>query len=239
LPVGEPEADLSWRDYWNTETSIYVSARHKAVHDARVAADIARLLPKGSGVVLDHGCGEASAAGDIARRVERLLLCDGAPNVRARLQERYRGRPGFSVLAPEDIAREVADGSLDAVVANSLLQYLSREELGGLVDLWHRKLKPGGTLIIGDVIPPDLGALADARALLGFAVQGGFLFAALAGLVRTAFSDYRKLRAEVGLTTFSEAEFLALLDGAGFEPRRHRPNIGHNQARMTFIATRR
>ena len=230
---------MSWRDFWNRDTPIYANARHRAVHDARVAADIARLVPAGAKRALDHGCGDATSAEDVARRVEILHLCDGAPMVRAELEARYRSDPRIVVLAPEDIDGRIGDGTLDFVVANSLLQYVSREDLAGLLDLWHRKLAPGGRLVIGDVIPPDLGAASDALALLRFGWQGGFLFAGLFGLVRTAFSDYRKLRGELGLATYGETEFLALLEGAGFEPQRHRPNIGHNQARMTFLARRR
>ena len=73
------------------------------------------------------------------------------------------------------------------------------DEFRSLLSLWRRKLKEGGTLILADVISPATGPVDDVRALLGFAWQGGFLTAALAGLVRTALSDYRKLRQELGL----------------------------------------
>ena len=56
-------------------------------------------------------------------------------------------------------------------------------------------------------------------------------------IARTAASDYRKLRAELGFASYDEAEVLALLTEAGFSARRHHPNLGHNQARMAFLAT--
>jgi hypothetical protein len=62
------------------------------------------------------------------------------------------------------------------------------------------------------------------------------LLAALGGLVRTLFSDYRRLRARVGLTHYSEAGMLGLLSAAGFAAERAERNIGHNQARMAFVA---
>ena len=62
--------------------------------------------------------------------------------------------------------------------------------------------------------------------------------AALLGFVRTALSDYRKLRGELGFTTHEEAEMLALLSRHGFAAERSHPNFGHNQARMTFSARR-
>ncbi|MGL4810472.1 MAG: class I SAM-dependent methyltransferase [Beijerinckiaceae bacterium] len=229
----------SWREYWDGDSPVYVNERHKQLHDARVAQDIAALIPHDDAVVLDHGCGEARGALTMAQRCARLYLCDGAPNVRARVAERYRADARMQVLAPEDIETAIPDGALDMAVANSLLQYLSAADLDALLAQWHRKLKTGGVLVLGDVVPPDISPVTDALALLRFGYEGGFLLAAMGGLVRTALSDYRKIRGTLGLSMHTEADMLALLARHGFEPLRHRPNIGHNQARMTFVARKR
>ena len=81
---------------------------------------------------------------------------------------------------------------------------------------WQRKLKPGGRLVLGDILPPDLNPLTDAMALLRFGREGGFLMAALAGLIKTALSDYRKIRGALGLTCYHEADMMALLDHSRF-----------------------
>ena len=47
---------------------------------------------------------------------------------------------------------------------------------------------------------------------------------------------FRSKRAELGLSHYSENEMLAILYQAGFTPERHHPNLGHNQARMAFMA---
>jgi SAM-dependent methyltransferase len=226
---------MNWRDYWNQDTPIYVSDRHKALHYQLIASDIVALVPSPHAHVLDHGCGEALSAGRVAARCGRLYLCDAAPLVRERLEARFRGNPKIAVLAPEAV-EALQDGSLDLVVANSLLQYLSQDELRDLLRLWRGKLKPEGQLVLADVIPPDLGPVADAKALLAFGWKGGFAARAVLGLARTALSDYRKLRNELGLTTYAEPEMLELLRGEGLSGERRARNIGHNQARMTFVA---
>jgi len=226
---------VSWRDFWNRDTPIYVSERHKALHYAAIARDVAALVPAPDAVVLDHGCGEALSADDVAARCARLYLCDAAPLVRARLERRFGGEARITVLAPEDVG-SLPDASLDLIVANSLVQYLSRDELREALRLWRKKLRPAGRLVLADVIPPDLSPLADARALLGFAARDGFLKDALLGLARTAFSDYRRLRRDLGLARYGEDEMLGLLRADGFAAERRRPNLGHNQARMTFVA---
>jgi SAM-dependent methyltransferase len=226
---------MNWREYWNRDTPIYVGERHKVLHYQLVASDIAALVPSPEAHVLDHGCGEALSAGRVAARCGRLYLCDAAPLVRERLAARFGADPKIAVLAPEEVGR-LPDGSLDLVVANSLLQYLSRDELRGLLRLWRVKLKADGRLVLADVIPPGLSPLIDAKALLGFAWKGGFTARAVLGLVRTALSDYRKIRNALGLSTYAEGEMIALLRAEGFSAERLSKNIGHNQARMTFAA---
>ena len=88
------------------------------------------------------------------------------------------------------------------------------------------------------MIPPHVDVVADSLALLDFAYRGGFFLAALRGLALTFFSKYGRLRARVGLTTFTIPEMLRLLSIEGFEARRLDQNIGHNRARMTFIGKR-
>ena len=111
------------------------------------------------------------------------------------------------------------------------------DELTALFVLFLRLLRPGGLFILGDVIPPDVSAATDAMALLRFAAANGFFTAALAGLARTVvLTDYWRLRSDLGLTRYGEAAMLARLDAAGFAAERAATNIGHNQARMTFLA---
>ncbi len=137
--------------------------------------------------------------------------------------------------SPEQVAALPA-GSLDLIVMHSVAQYLSQEETDALFAQFKRLLKPGGLFILGDVIPPHVSPLADAAALLRFAAANGFLIAAFIGLVRTTFSDYPKLRAKLGLTLYEESAMTKKLEAAGFSAERAQKNIGHSQARMTFLA---
>lgn len=226
---------MSWRDFWNGEHAIYVSPRHKALHYRQIATDLISHVPASDAVVLDHGCGEALDAGRVAGHCGKLYLCEAAPSVRDKLRAMLGGKTNVAVVSPEEV-EALPDGTLDLVVANSLIQYLSEDELKRALATWLAKLKPGGELILADVIPPDLSALTDATELLGFAWRGGFFVAALGGLVRTVFSDYRKLRAQYGLSTYSAVGITALVEAAGFKGVTRRTNFGHNPHRMAFSA---
>jgi hypothetical protein len=67
-----------------------------------------------------------------------------------------------------------------------------------------------------------------------FALREGFLVPAFTGLVKTALSDYAKIRKTLGFSMYTEADMLSLLAAHGYRARRIQPNFGHNQARMTF-----
>jgi SAM-dependent methyltransferase len=224
-----------WRSFWDQPHSIYVNARHLDVHYRDIARAIIAQLPGPNARVLDHGCGEAIHADLVAARAAKLILCEAAPSVRARLQERFSANAGIEVLAPEEIDRLPA-GCIDLVVANSLVQYISPAELDRLLATWRRLLATDGVLIVADVIPPGVGVVTDTLALLRYAAANGFLLAAIVGLGRTMLSPYRKLRAKLGVSCYGEEEFLARLSAQGFAGERLAFNLEQNPARMTFRA---
>jgi SAM-dependent methyltransferase len=225
-----------WLAFWNSPNRIYVNDRHRDVHYRDVALQIRALVPSPSATVIDYGCGEATAAHLVAEAAGRLILSDGAPAVRAKLAASFGSDPKIAVLSPEEVAALPA-GCADLIVMNSVAQYLARAELDELLALFRRLLAPGGRLAVGDVIPPHTSAVTEVTALLRLAWSNGFVGAALLGLVRTLFSNYRALRTRLGLSHYGETEMLDLLRNAGFHAQRRHPNLEHNQERMTFLAT--
>lgn len=228
----------SWLRFWDCPHRIYVNDRHLRVHYGRIADEILSILPDRGGLtVLDFGCGEALDAARVAARVGRLYLYDAAPSVRARLQERFRDTPKITILDAADVAR-LADNSIDVIVVFSVVQYLDRAALPALLAQWRSQLAIGGLLVLADVIPPGARLVDDVNALMSTARAHGFLCAALWGLARTVISDYRRLRHEVGLATYSDREMLTLLANAGLPAKRHSRNLGFHPARHTYIARR-
>lgn len=227
---------MTWTEYWNGDTTIYANTRHKSVHYARIARDLVGCLPGPDARVVDYGCGDALSAHVVADACAHLCLCESAENTRSRLAERYAGQSNIDVISVQQF-EALEPATIDMVIANSVVQYLSPSAFAHFLAVCRDKLRPGGQLLLADVIPHDIGIIQDAAELLKFAAANGFLLAAGAGLVRSFFSSYRRVRQQLGLLQFDEAEILSLLDQAGFVARRRRPNIGHNQQRMTFMAT--
>jgi len=224
-----------WIDYYDSTHTIYASRLHRDLHFQLIAKDIIDYITSPDAVVLDYACGEALSAARVAEACGQLILAEPAPGVRGRLIARFAPNTKIRVRSLEDV-RKMAEKSIDLVVMNSVAQYMTAAELDAAFAVVKRLLKPGGRLVVGDILRPEVGMPRDVIALLRFAARHGFLKDALIGLVATALSDYRQLRAKVGLQRYSEAEMTAKLAAAGFTASRAHANIGHNPWRMTFVA---
>lgn len=230
------DARTPWLRFWDGDHSIYASERHRIVHYRRIADDLIAAIPSRDATVLDFGCGEALDAERIARACARLVLCEASSGIHARLVERFRDSRQIVVVRPDELGR-LDPGSVDLAVLNSVVQYLTRAELDDVLQRIRRVLRPRGRLLVGDVVPPGVPTSADVASLLRTAAHGGFLPAALLSLVRTFFSDYRRLRRDVGLATYDEAAMAGVLAANGFSAHRRAANIGFHARRMTFLAT--
>ncbi|WP_024507450.1 class I SAM-dependent methyltransferase [Bradyrhizobium sp. ARR65] len=224
-----------WIDYYDSTHTIYASKRHRDLHFKLIARDIIGYITAKDQVVLDYSCGEALFAANVAEACGLLILAEPAPGVRGRLIARYAPNTKIRVRSLEDV-RKMPENSVDLVVMNSVVQYMTPEELDSALDVVRKLLRPSGRLVIGDVLRPEVGMPMDIYALLRFAARHGFLKDALIGLLATALSDYRQLRSRVGLQRYGEADMIAKLAKRGFSAARAGHNIGHNPWRMTFVA---
>jgi SAM-dependent methyltransferase len=227
-------ASPEWISFYDSKHWIYVNARHRSAHYQRLADAFLQHAPAG-GVMLDFGCGESLFADRLAEPTARLILCEAAPNVRASLAGRFAGNDKIAVRKPEDV-EVMTPHSVDVIIMHSVAQYLSPQDLDRQLGVFRRLLRPGGLLVLSDILPRRLSAVTDAFDLLEFGAQEGFFWAAMFGLFRTYLSGYRRLRRSLGLARYNEDEIIAKLDAAGFSATRARPNIGHSTKRMTFLA---
>ncbi|MHB1216926.1 MAG: class I SAM-dependent methyltransferase [Alphaproteobacteria bacterium] len=223
----------SWTEFWGGKHSIYAGPRHVEAHFRRLMADLAAALPHRPGLrVLDYGSGDALGAPSLAARGHRISLYDAAVEVQTRIAQRYEGDPRITVLDEQALAS--SDGGFDAIIVSSVIQYIPHDALPATIARWHRLLAPGGILVVADVMRPDAGMAEDVADLLGFAWKEGFLPAALLGLARTFFSDYRRMRRKLGLARYTGQEFLSLLGRGGFQAEALPENPGPNRHRLGF-----
>src|SRR5947209_12532595 len=197
-----------WIDYYDSTHTIYASKLHRDLHFRLIAKDIIGYISSPDAVVLDYACGEALSAAKVADACGMLILAEPAPGVRGRLIARFAPNTKIRVRSLDDL-RNMTEKSVDLVVMNSVAQYMSPDELDFAFAVIKRLLRAGGRLVLGDVLRPEVGMARDVLALLRFSRTHGFLRDALIGLVSTALSDYRQLRARVGLQRYSEKAMIA------------------------------
>ena len=125
-----------WVAYYDSAHSIYVNARHRDVHYARLADAIVSHIPAPTAAVLDYGCGEALHADRVANAAGRLMLAEAGPAVRGRLIERFKQNRKITVIST-DRAATMLPQSFDMVVMHSVSQYLSLDEFDRTATLFH------------------------------------------------------------------------------------------------------
>ena len=226
----------SWLAYWNSANNSYVSERHKRAHYDVVFAGVRPHLPRGrDAVVLDWGCGEALAAERMASIAGTVLLYDAAISMRERLRQLHGAHPGIRILDDQELV-SVSAGTVNLVIVNSVIQYLSEEQVGEAFALFNALIKPDGRLLVGDVIIPGTPMLRHVTTFLGFALRHGFLPAAIAGLARTAASPYRRLQRDIGLKSYMPAQMIEVLARRGFVAQQLPANIAVSRHRAAYIA---
>jgi SAM-dependent methyltransferase len=222
--------------YWGAQNRIFSNERRKLAYYDMMFAGVQPYLPGLSGTVLDWGCGDALAAGRIADQAETVLLYDAAASTRYRLQARYRRHPRIRVLWNLSLD-EVASASVDLIVANSVVQSLSTEYFDDILRLFYLLLKPGGSVLLVDIVNPGAGTLNHAATFLHFAWSRGFLLSAIRAIVQTFAPPYRKLqRREVGLFTYTPAQMLDMLISRGFSAEKLSCNVVVNDLRSSYLA---
>ena len=218
----------SWSEFWETDTT-YACAKHKkVVEDETFRQQVSFLSSKD--VVLDFGCGE-SPKENLAEAVSELFLFGDAQEISKRLFSKYKGKKNINVVYGLDTST-----SFSIIFVCSVIQYLSKEEFTERLKYFRSVMKPGGRLIISDVIPKNISGLKELLTLLFVAAKNNFLKDAILNLFRMMKGEYGSLRKSHNLTKYDEDEIFALLQEAGFSPEIH-SNIGLNKDRYCVVSS--
>lgn len=194
-------------DYFNRDPGGYASDydRDTAVgYSFRVRRDrLLELLGKGSGRVLDIGCGPGVMTGNVLTRGWTYVGTDIAAGMIAEARRRFQDEPRAQFAVGDVGEINAPDATFDVVVAMGLVEYLSDE--GVALQEMRRVLKPGGRLLVS--LP---NWWSPAR------MWDRWLLAPLARLQRLL--KLRPSSTEVNHREYRPASYRALLRQCGFEP---------------------
>lgn len=104
-------------------------------------------------VVGDLGCGTGQVASALAPFVRQLIAVDRSGEMLQAARRRLRDLPSAEVRRGELEALPIGDSELDAATLILVLHHLP--DPGAALAEAHRALKPGGRLVIADMLPHD------------------------------------------------------------------------------------
>ena len=218
----------SWSQFWGTDTT-YACAKHKKIVEDQTLIQQLSFVSQND-VVLDFGCGE-SPKETLAEAVSELFLYGDAQEISNRLFSKYKGKNNINVVYGLDTST-----SFSIIFVCSVIQYLSKEEFTERLKYFRSVMKPGGRLIISDVIPKNISGFKELLTLLSIAAKNNFFMDAILNLFRMMKGEYGSLRKSHNLTKYDEDEIFALLQEAGFSPELH-SNIGLNKDRYCVVSS--
>ncbi len=180
------------------------------------AAVLAAASVRPGDQVLDIGCGTGQISLPLADQGARVLAIDASQTMINKLEElaEQRALIGFECLAMAIERLSLPAESVDVIVSSYALHYLRDTDKGRLVAASYHWLKPGGTLILADMMFGRGGTSHD-RAIIRTKV-GALAKKGIGGWWRIAKNSYRYLvRAQerpVSISTWA-----TMLARAGFK----------------------
>lgn len=195
--------DKNGSDYWKYW-------QHPAIGDRRWEAEaddlitrLCRLLrPMPEWKVLDYGCGQGLVAARLAPLVARLDLWDASAVAREQSRQTCQHLDNVCVLTHLSPQTEY-----DFILVSSVTQYLTEPELNEAVIAWKQLLRPGGRILVTDIIPPRRRVPSEIIDLLRFAVRYRVMTAMLVDGLRR-FPAYLRNSRQQPLTHYSPEWFV-------------------------------
>ena len=187
---------MNWIEYWS-QPGFDDEFRSKSLE--LYTGKIVELVSlKGDENVLDYGAGPGFLAQYLAPRVRHLVLMEPAEVLREKSMRDTASLRNVSHVDPrneESLTGCFAHHSFDLVLINSVIQYLSPGKTQRILLALHQSLKPGGTIVISDIVADDSSLLADLLSVMHFYRQ----WFPLRRFLRYVATEFRNLRKRSGL----------------------------------------
>jgi SAM-dependent methyltransferase len=233
------EAGLTAESMPGTWSAFWEQASHLHIHRVEAGDYLERLrraVPlRPTARVFDFGCGFGHVTALLAARVDSVGYWDAAGQMRAATAARMSECGDRA--APVDLSGpipEAAVAAFDLVLANSVVQYMSVDELAGWLPRWRSMLAPGGRIVLSDLPVPGASNVGEVVGMLRFAAGRGFLVRALWDAASEAWR-YSSSRSRTTLQRWAPEEFVRFAAGHGLAAGVLPANLTHRDRRYTVL----
>jgi ArsR family transcriptional regulator len=140
------------REYFSTVAGQWDQVRTD-LFGAGIDLHVALALIDPSATIGDLGCGSGHLSELLAPQVARLVAVDGSAEMADAARKRLSVHPNVDVRQGDLEQLPIGNNELDLAVLSLVLHYVA--EPGRVIAETHRVLKPGGRLIVLDMLPHD------------------------------------------------------------------------------------
>ncbi len=208
-----------WVHYWNHQTFIddAMLARSSRVF-LKASEDVMAFSDQDR--VLDIGCGPGTLIAAMAPRVREICGLDTSERRVEACRDRFTACENVTI---EQLVERYTDFSVvgerkfDKIVCLSVIQYYrEKNDVRALIREVKRVAAPGARFLIGDILI-EASLAQDVLSLLWSAVQDGQPLKVFKFLWQARFSEYGKLRRDIGLLSFRKNELLGMSNDEGLK----------------------
>lgn len=217
-----------WLDYWEQLPEGRLLFAPES--DEYVKNFLREFRPKSTDRVLDYGCGFGQIALRIAPYVGSIVVWDEAENMRTIAARNLANCTNARLWNGED-------GHFDYILVNSVVQYLSAEELQSKLIDWSGRLSENGRIVLSDLSEPDHSTIGDLTSLLLFSLRRGYCLRAFRNTLAER-SRYAKAARSRPMFRPTKLQIEQIAAAAGFTTCYLSRNLTHFRSRKTAVLTR-
>lgn len=227
--MGETATADTWVSYWEELPEGQLLFRPEA--DEYVRNLLAAFPLTSQTRLLDFGCGYGFIAEALAPRVGECLIWDAASTMCKHTLARLAHCSNVRLL---DL--KAPSAGLNLILVNSVVQYMTPDELASWLARWQMMLAPAGQIVISDLIPPGHSFFKDVLSLLRFSIRRGYLFRAICNVLATR-KRYQEAEHAQPLYHPAREEVTRLAQTAGLKTHFLDRNLTHFRGRTTAVLT--
>ncbi len=225
---------MSWAEYWQHPHALLADLEEARLEAASVVDGLTSTLEISSGHrALIFGAGRGLGTPQLTAAGVDVVLCDQSAWFRSAARE-HAGAEVPIVSGLEDVG-----GDFDLVLAHSVLQYLRDGERRRFLEEARTRLRPGGALVLSDLLPASDSTLRSAAHALLKRGSAGLRLRRGWGLVELALGAYGRTAREQPLRRFRDDEIARELSDVGLSAHPLAENLGLDRGRRAWVGRAR